>query len=99
MPPGPREGDHQQGRQANSDACRPQGQAEGSDMTGRIPADHVRGRAHDHENQAQQDRSSAHDRQNDDEPHPPGGGIRAHWSTIASWFAPRKLYRQARALR
>jgi hypothetical protein len=98
-PPSPREGDYQHGHQANSDACRAQGQAKDGDVTSRTSADHVHGRAHDHENQAQQDRSSAHHRQADDEPHPPGGGIRAHWSTIASRFAPRKLYRQARPLR
>ena len=97
-PPGPRERGYQQGRQADRDACRGQGQAEDGDMAGRTRADHVRRRAHHDENQAQQDRSGAHDRQAD-EPRPPGGGIRAHWSTIASPFAPRKPYRQARALR
>ena len=98
-PLGPREGEYQQGRQANDDARRAEGQAEGSDMIGGTTADHVRGRAHDDESQAQRDRYRAADRQGEDERHPPGGGIRAHWSTIASWFARRKPYRQARALR
>jgi len=98
-PPAPREGEYQQGRQANDDARRAEGQAEGGDMIGGTTADHVRGRAHDDESQAERDRYRAHDRQGDDERHPSGGGIRAHWSTIASRFARRKPYRQARALR
>jgi hypothetical protein len=76
--PGPREGGHQHGHQANGDARRAEGQAEDGDMISRTPADHVHGRAHDDEYQAQQDRSGAPDRQADDKPHPPCGGIRGH---------------------
>jgi hypothetical protein len=53
--------------------------------------------AHDYQQKAGHEHDGAQHRRSDDYPHPAGGGfIRAHCSTIASPFLPRKPYEQVR---
>jgi hypothetical protein len=60
-------------------------------VPGDVPHDHARG----HQEGTDHDRRGSRDRQDDDEPHPPGrGGVGAHWSTIASRLPARKPYGQ-----
>ena len=94
-PSAPGEREEHERDQANRETCHAQSHAQAGDMAAGAPADQVGGCARHHENPARQDHYGADHRQGDDKPHPPGrGGIRAHRSTIASWFAPRKPYRQ-----
>ena len=97
-PPGERE-EHQR-NQAKRETCHAQSHAHTGDMAAGAPAQPVGGGARHHENPARHDHHGADHRQGNDKPHPPGwGGIRAHRSTIASWFAARKPYRQVRLSR
>ena len=83
----------QQGNQANRETRYGQRRAQAGDMA----AGALSG---DHEDPARHDHHGADHRQGGGKPHPPGtGGIRAHRSTIASWFAPRKPYGQVRPSR
>jgi hypothetical protein len=82
--PGPGERENQQRNQANRE-------------TGSAERHAQLGLASDHEDPAHHDHPGTDHRHGGDKPHPPGrGGIRAHRSTIASWFAPRKPYGQVR---
>jgi hypothetical protein len=99
-PPGPGERGNQQRNQADRETRHAQGHTQAGDMITRAPAEQVGGRARHHENPARHDHDGADHRQGNDKPHPSGrGGIRAHRSTIASRFAPRKPYRQVHPLR
>ena len=58
------------------------------------------GLARGHGDPAHHDHPGTEHRHGGDKPHPcVRGGIRAHRSTIASWFAPRKPYGQVRRIR
>jgi hypothetical protein len=100
-PPGPGERENQQGHQSHREACHAQSHAQAGDMTTGVPGARVgAGRARHHQNPARHDHHGADHREGNDKPHPPGrGGIGAHRSTIASQYAPRKPYGQARPLR
>jgi hypothetical protein len=96
----PGERENQQRNQADDETRHAQSHAETGDATVRAPADQVGGRARHDQDPARHDHHGADYRQRGDKPHPPGrGGIRAHRSTIASRFAPRKPYRQVRLSR
>jgi hypothetical protein len=83
----------QQGNQANRETRYGQRRAQAGDMAAGTLS-------RDHEDPARHDHHGADHRQGGGKPHPPGtGGIRAHRSTIASWFAPRKPYGQVRPSR
>jgi len=99
-PSGPGERENQQGHQANREARHAHGHAQAGVMTTRGPADQVASRAPHHEKPARNDHHGAGHREGNDKPHPSGrGGIRAHRSTIASRYAPRKPYGQVRPSR
>jgi hypothetical protein len=93
--PDPPDSERHQHHQAETDARRHHTQTELDHvsrlMLGHKPHDHAR----DHHDSTQHDRDGSRDRQDGDEPHPPGGGgSGAHWSTIASRIPARKPYGQ-----
>ena len=97
-PPGPGERENQQRNHADDETR--YAQSHEGDATVRAPADQVGGRARHDQDPSRHDHHGADHRQRGDKPHPPGrGGVRAHRSTIASRFAPRKPYRQVRPSR
>jgi hypothetical protein len=99
-PSGPAERENQQRNQPNDETRRAQSHAQAGEMTARTPTDRVSSRARHDQDPARHDHHRADHRQGNDKPHPPGwDGVRAHRSTIASRFAPRKPYWQVRPSR
>jgi hypothetical protein len=97
---GPAERENQQRSQPDDETRHAQSYAQAGEMTARVPADQVDGPARHDQDPARHDHHRADHRQGNDKPHPPGwDGVRAHRSTIASRFAPRKPYWQVRPSR
>jgi hypothetical protein len=89
--PDPRDGEHHEDHQAESDARRDDVQPQPGQMSGLALGHHPHDRADGNQDGAGHDRHGGRHRQDDDEPHPPGrGGSRAHCSTIASRLPARK---------
>jgi hypothetical protein len=96
--PGQRE--NQQRNQPDDQTRHAQSHAQAGEMTAGAPTDQMGDRARHDQDPARHDHHRADHRQGNDKPHPPGwDGVRAHRSTIASRFAPRKQYRQVRLSR
>jgi hypothetical protein len=99
-PSGPGERENQQRHQPDDETRHAQSHAQAGEMTARAPIDQVGGHARHDQDPARHDHHRADHRQGDDKPHPPGwDGVRAHRSTIASRFAPRKRSWQVRPSR